>query len=322
MYELLLAASLGAAPLPAATPAFRQLQALAGDWEAKAGGGDGGAPQAVRIAYQLVANDSVLVETYTTPGGGRTMTVFHLDGDYLVATHYCAQRNQPRLRLASSSASSVAFEFWDATNLATAAAAHLRRLELTFADATHFVRREVYVENGKDAAAELTLARVAVPAPPVDGSFRLIEPDGAGSPAIVFEVARDGRLFEYTPGTPEADRAASVRLADDDSVRPVDGGRVLFQRRASDGALLAAGGPAEQDLHCRLTAGTVLRCLHDGGAPALTFSVRGGRIKQAGDLRPAWTVEPSPSTDEQRRRALLVFAMILVARDTESHDAR
>lgn len=294
---------------------------LVGEWEATSGG-DGGAAQAVRVNYQLVSNDSVLVETYTTPRGGKTMTVFHLDGDHLVATHYCAQRNQPRLRLASSSARSVAFEFWDATNLASAAEAHLRRLELTFADATHFVRREVYVENGKDDPAELTFVRVKVAAPPSAWSFRLTEPKADGSPALVFEVAQDGRIFEYTAGTPEEDRAASIRLYGDDSVRKLDGGQVLFQRRASDGALVetASGGVAEQDLHCHFTADTDLRCLHDGGARALTFSVRAGRIKEARDPRQSWTIEPAPSTDEQRRRALLVFAMILVARDTNSHD--
>ena len=42
-------------------------------------------------------------------GSGReTMTVFHPDHDDLVLTHYCAQGNQPRLRVAELTKGAVA----------------------------------------------------------------------------------------------------------------------------------------------------------------------------------------------------------------------
>ena len=139
---------------PVAAEAFTHLQAIAGQWEAPDKG--------VRVSYQLVANGSTLLETYITPRGTTTLTVFHLDNDRLVATHYCAQGNQPRLVLsaANATARSFTFDFWDATNLKSPGQAHLRHLELEAADADHTTRRETYVENGKDDSAELKLVRV------------------------------------------------------------------------------------------------------------------------------------------------------------------
>src|SRR5262249_23574462 len=73
-------------------PAFARLKTLAGDWEARTEKGS-----VIRVSYRLVSNDSVLVQSFVTGSGKETMTVFHADGARLLATHYCAQGNQPRL---------------------------------------------------------------------------------------------------------------------------------------------------------------------------------------------------------------------------------
>lgn len=130
--------------------AFTQLKAIAGDWELRTG------EKALRVSYKTTAADSVLVETWTTASGATTMTVFHMDGPQLVATHYCAQGNQPRLRW---NAKSNAFEFWDATNLPSAKASHLVKLELGLTTDGKLRRREVYAENGKEDASEVVFSR-------------------------------------------------------------------------------------------------------------------------------------------------------------------
>ncbi len=147
--------SIVAAPIASAT-AFEKLGSLVGDWEAKTEKG-----AVIRINYRLVAADSVLVQTYTTPSGRQTLTVFHRDGANLLATHYCAQGNQPRLRLdGSSTDKSLAFQFLDATNLSDVRASHLHRLQVDLVDSDHHVQTETYTAEGKDSVGVLRFARV------------------------------------------------------------------------------------------------------------------------------------------------------------------
>ncbi len=136
--------------------AFARLRGLVGTWSATAANG-----KPIQVAFRLVAGDSALVETYTTASGQETLTLFTLDGPRLLATHYCAQGNQPRLSLASEpTASPLVFVFLDATNLKSPQSSHLHRLELTPTDRDHFTMVEVYREDGQDDAASLRFDRV------------------------------------------------------------------------------------------------------------------------------------------------------------------
>ena len=55
-----------------------------------------------------------------TLAGSWVLTVFHLDGDRLILTHYCMAGNQPRMQATSYDAKKgeIRFQFLDATNLA------------------------------------------------------------------------------------------------------------------------------------------------------------------------------------------------------------
>ncbi len=150
-----IAASSPAAPSSGET-AFEKLSAIAGDWEASTPSG-----RTLRLSYRLVSAGSVLVETYGAGSGRETLTVYHLDGPDLILTHYCVQGNQPRLRMAPASGkSAVAFDFFDATNLASPTDSHLQRLEVRLIDADHFERAETYRADGKDDTSVLKLSRV------------------------------------------------------------------------------------------------------------------------------------------------------------------
>jgi hypothetical protein len=73
--------------------AFQSLKALVGDWQGRTAAG-----RTFLVSYRLIANDSVLVESWTMSPTRTSMTVYHMDGDALIATHYCPQGNQPRLQ--------------------------------------------------------------------------------------------------------------------------------------------------------------------------------------------------------------------------------
>lgn len=60
--------------------AFRALQGLVGDWQGRTESG-----RAFRVSYRLIANDSVLVESWTMSPTRTSMTVYHMDGENLIA---------------------------------------------------------------------------------------------------------------------------------------------------------------------------------------------------------------------------------------------
>ena len=69
------------------------------------------------------------------------VTMIHPDGKRLLATHYCAAHNQPRMALApSAAANEVAFTFIDGTNIAPGDQ-HMRGVVFTFIDADHHEER-------------------------------------------------------------------------------------------------------------------------------------------------------------------------------------
>ena len=136
--------------------AFESLKPLVGTWRPA---DDADSP--MRVTFELLAKDGVLAETWRSPTH-RSMTVYHLDGDTLLATHYCPQGNVPRLALARRDADgTLRFEFRDGSNVDVAGGFHEALLTLRVADG-ELVRGERYAENAKpfDAShAELELTR-------------------------------------------------------------------------------------------------------------------------------------------------------------------
>jgi len=149
-----------ATPARAGDPAaaWTRLKSLVGTWQREDASTPGS--KAFRIRYRLISADAALVEEFGDPARQVTQTVFHLDGERVLATHYCAQGNQPRLRLRTTAASdTLVFEFLDATNLEHATDSHLVRLTLRWRDADHLVREEVYAANGREEVGTLLLER-------------------------------------------------------------------------------------------------------------------------------------------------------------------
>jgi hypothetical protein len=143
-----------------ADEAFQSLKALAGDWQGRTEAG-----RTFLVSYRLIANDTVLVESWTMSPTRTSMTVYHMDGDALIATHYCPQGNQPRLEYRpEQSGDRLAFSFRDATNLPTPNAAHQHAFWIEIAPGVSaFTRDETYVENGEAGSETATYTRIAAP---------------------------------------------------------------------------------------------------------------------------------------------------------------
>ena len=81
------------------------------------------------------------------------MTLYHLDGSELIATHYCPQGNQPRLQFVKIDESNkLHFTFRDGTNLRVKDKSHQHAFWIRFLGKNSFERSETYVDNDSTAS--------------------------------------------------------------------------------------------------------------------------------------------------------------------------
>jgi len=133
-----------------AAEAFSRLKTLAGDWEADTQMGK------THLNIQLIAGGTSIVERETGEKMPEMMTVYYVDGDRLLLTHYCMAGNQPRMQARSFNPESgeVVFQFLDATNLTAPGAGHMHNARLRIADHDHLVTEWEFYENGQKKMSE------------------------------------------------------------------------------------------------------------------------------------------------------------------------
>ena len=115
---------------------FDKLKSLVGSWKGKDSEG-----KPVTITYKLVSGGTSIMETLDMADDKEAMiTMYHMNGDKLMMTHYCSLGNQPRMQAAKTSkdGSTIAFSFVDITNLASKEDNYMRKLMFTFKDNDHF----------------------------------------------------------------------------------------------------------------------------------------------------------------------------------------
>jgi hypothetical protein len=108
----------------AAQAAFDRLKSLAGKWHRTSAADPS---STIEVVYKVTAGGSAVVETEFAGMPHEMVTVYHLDGDGLVMTHYCATGNQPRLLLdpKRSSGSELYFDFVSGGNMDPAKDVHI-----------------------------------------------------------------------------------------------------------------------------------------------------------------------------------------------------
>jgi len=93
-----------------APPAFEKLKSLAGTWDATMLKPDG---EKTTVEYRVTADGSVVMETMFVGTPHEMINMYTVDGDALLATHYCSAGNQPTLRFnaGKSNADQLVFDF-------------------------------------------------------------------------------------------------------------------------------------------------------------------------------------------------------------------
>jgi hypothetical protein len=132
---------------------FDQLKTLKGNWEGKASNG-----KDLKVTFRSTAAGSALMSEIL--GEENMVTMFHVDNDRLLATHYCAVGNQPRMQASvSPDGKTITFNFVDATNLATPKSGHMDHLIITIPDADHHSEDWTFVQDGKEMKEHFDLTR-------------------------------------------------------------------------------------------------------------------------------------------------------------------
>ncbi len=130
------------------TPEWQAIKSLAGNWEGFAGADGKKIPTTVEV--RLTADGSAVMHIMGKDTPHEMVTMFHPDGDRLLATHYCAAHNQPRMALVKAQApNQVRFDFVDGTNIRPGDT-YMKRLVLTIADADHHTETWTSVAGGKE----------------------------------------------------------------------------------------------------------------------------------------------------------------------------
>ena len=128
------------------------LASLVGAWQGEGDMKHDGHQEQFTITYKLTANQSALVETLMAGTPHEMLTIYTRDKGDFIATHYCALRNQPRMRAKDTLADKkLAFEFVDATGLASPNDAHMDSLAIEFTDGDHITQTWTHHDGGKEA---------------------------------------------------------------------------------------------------------------------------------------------------------------------------
>ncbi len=149
---LFLAAAALATTPPPTNPAWEKLKTLVGEWT----GAD------VRLSYELVSGGTGLLETMNSGHDENMITVYHLDGNRILATHYCSAGNQPRMAAVGLSPDGrrLTFGFVDATNVG-ADSEVMKGLVVTFESADRLTQSWTSTtRTGKDQVGTFTYSRV------------------------------------------------------------------------------------------------------------------------------------------------------------------
>ena len=135
--------------------AFGQLRALAGEWEAI----QDGTP--VRETYTVAANGSALL-VETNPASKTAMiTMITVDGNRLIATHYCAAGNQPQMVTSAPGdlRKGLTFSLERITGLKTPEDWHNTGLTIILEDNDHMTQHWTYLYKGQPGTTDFHYTR-------------------------------------------------------------------------------------------------------------------------------------------------------------------
>jgi hypothetical protein len=132
---------------------FEKLKTLQGTWTGKNTQG-----QPLQVLFRTTSGGSAILSEIE--GKEDMITMFHMDGDRLMMTHYCGSGNQPRMvAKVSPDGKTFTFDFLDATNLDSPTPGHMHRMVLTVIDENHHTEDWTFIQGGERLNEHFDLQR-------------------------------------------------------------------------------------------------------------------------------------------------------------------
>jgi len=131
-----------------------RFKSMAGTWT-----GTGVKGETAEVTYKVMAGRTSVMADIKM--GDESMTsLFYVDGQKLMMTHFCPSNNQPRMQaVISPDAKTVTFDFLDATNLASPQAGHMHKAVYVFTNADHYSEDWTWKHEGQDAHMQFEMQR-------------------------------------------------------------------------------------------------------------------------------------------------------------------
>jgi len=145
-------------PPARSTPAFDQLKSLAGNWQGHDTSGN-----VVQLNYKVVSNGSVVMEQLVPSSKEAEMiTMYSLEGDRIVVTHYCSAGNQPTMQTAPLAAATGTydFSFVRVAGTQTPDEGHMVALTVSLLDKDHLRQVWTFEDHGKSMKETFTYTRM------------------------------------------------------------------------------------------------------------------------------------------------------------------
>jgi hypothetical protein len=137
-----------------AQKALDRFKAMEGTWVGKGAHGE-----TSEVTYRVIAGGTSVMADIKM-GDEAITSLYYVDGNRLLMTHFCPSNNQPRMQaVISPDGKTVTFDFLDATNLASPQAGHMHKAVYSFTDADHYAEDWTWKHEGKDAHMQFEMQR-------------------------------------------------------------------------------------------------------------------------------------------------------------------
>jgi hypothetical protein len=143
-------------PAAPSSAAFDQFKSLVGEWEGKDSGGT-----KMNATYESIVGGSVIMERLQPEGETGMVTMYTLDGDRIVVTHFCSVGNQPMMQTAPLSAATGKYDFvfLRVSGMKSPDELHMVGLTVTMPDKDHFSQVWTNVNQGKTSTNTINFTR-------------------------------------------------------------------------------------------------------------------------------------------------------------------
>jgi hypothetical protein len=127
-----------------AQKSFDALKSLAGTWQATFEG------KPMQATLRVTSMGNAIIHEMKGEGPEDPITMFYLDSDRLILTHYCDAGNRPRMAgKLSPDGKTLEFDFVDVGNYSASQGGHMQHAVFTMIDANHHSEEWTFMLEGK-----------------------------------------------------------------------------------------------------------------------------------------------------------------------------